>query len=208
MDVLERLSQAFPRPRPRYAGRMLYRRCRLLLARDRHRIGSPVGEIVVPYHGLFAETSKTMEDLPRSRFAARPLRSRKTYPLFSTDPNGWLAMNLFQSAVILLVGLIVNLGAIYCMHKSNHLKPLWSPYLLGIALGIVLAQLCLVLASRNERLPLDIVIAVHISFVILGSAILINTIDPTRVISNWEWFFYGIAIVGALGVGVAKQFHS
>ena len=116
-------------------------------------------------------------------------------------------MSLFQSAGILLVGLIVNLGAIYCMHKSNHLRPLWSPYLLGIAVGIVLAQLCLILASRNEKLPLDIAIAVHISLVILGSAILVNAIDATRVISSWEWFFYAVAITGALGVGVAKHFQ-
>ena len=117
-------------------------------------------------------------------------------------------MNLLQSAGILLIGLAINLIAIYCLHKSNHLQPLWSLYLVGLAVTIVLTQICLALASRNEKLPLDIAIAVHISFVMLGSAILIKTIDDSRVVSSWEWFFYGVAIVGALGVGMAKHFHS
>ena len=117
-------------------------------------------------------------------------------------------MNLFQSMGLLLLGLGINLVTIYCMHKSNQLKPLWSPYLLGIAISIVLTQICLVLASRCEKLPLDIAIAAHISFVMLGSAILIRMLDASRVVSGWEWFFYGVAICGALGVGVAKQLHS
>ena len=79
---------------------------------------------------------------------------------------------------------------------------------MGMAVCIVLTQICLALASRNEKLPLDIAIAVHISFVILGSALLVKTLDTTRVISGWEWFFYGVAIIGALGVGVARNWHT
>lgn len=117
-------------------------------------------------------------------------------------------MNLLQAAGILLVGLVVNLGGVYCMQRSNQLQPFWSLYLLGMAAGVVLAQFCLVLASRCERMPLDIAIAVHVSLVILGSAILVNRLDPSRAIGTAEWFFYGVAIVGALGVGVAKQWNS
>jgi len=117
-------------------------------------------------------------------------------------------MTLIQSAALLLLGLSINMVSIYCLHMSNHLKPLWSPYLLGLAVSIVLTQICLALASRNEKLPLDIAIAVHLSFVMLGAAFVVKTIDANRVIGGWEWFFYGVAIVGALGVGVAKQFHS
>lgn len=94
------------------------------------------------------------------------------------------------------------------MHRSNELRSVWSWYFVGIAISIVLTQLCIMLASRNEKLPLDMAIAIFISFIMLGSALLMKTIDPSRIISAWEWAFYAIAIFGALGAGVAKQLQS
>lgn len=118
------------------------------------------------------------------------------------------AMNLFQSIAMLVVGLVINLGTVYCMHKSNELKTMWSWYFVGVATTIVLTQMCIMLASRSEKLPLDVAIAIFIAFIMLGSALLLKTIDSTRIISGWEWFFYALAILGALGVGIARQLQS
>ncbi|MEM8944090.1 MAG: hypothetical protein AAGD11_02825 [Planctomycetota bacterium] len=117
-------------------------------------------------------------------------------------------MNLLQSFGVLVVGLIINLGTVYCMHKSNQLRPIWSPYLAGIAVSITLTQVCIVIASRNQKLPLDIAIAAFIALIMPASALLLQRLDPTRTISGWEWVFYGVTIFGALGVGFAKHLQS
>ncbi len=117
-------------------------------------------------------------------------------------------MSLIQSIAILLVGFVINLGTVYCMHKSNELKTMWSWYFVGVAVTIILTQMCIMLASRNEKLPLDLAIAIFIAFIMLGSALLIKSIDSSRFISTWEWFFYAMAICGALGVGFARHLQS
>jgi len=117
-------------------------------------------------------------------------------------------MNLLTAITMLVLGILLNVVTVVCMHFSNHLRPFWSPYLLGIAVTIVPVQIFIVLASRNERLPVDIAIAVLISFVMFSSALTIQYLDPARAISRWEWVGYGITITGALWLGVAKQFAS
>lgn len=117
-------------------------------------------------------------------------------------------MTLLQSLAILFAGLLINLGTVYCMQKGSQLPSIWSWYLLGVAVTITLTQMCIMLASRNERLPLDLAIAVFIAFIMPGSALLVKTLDASRTISGWEWFFYGVAIVGVLGVGMSRHLHS
>ena len=117
-------------------------------------------------------------------------------------------MSLFQSLGILVLGLFINLGTVYCMHHSNQLRPLWSPYLVGIAVTITLTQICIVMASRNENLPLDIAIAAFIALIMPSSALLLQRLDPTRSISSGEWLFYGVTMLGAMGVGFSKHLQS
>jgi len=117
-------------------------------------------------------------------------------------------MNLLSSIGLLLFGATLNLVTIYSMQQSNQLRPFWSPYLWGIALTIVPVQLCIVIASRNERLPIDIGVAVTIAFVLLGSALIVQGFDAARTISTWEWLGYGITVTGVLIVGIAKQYAS
>lgn len=117
-------------------------------------------------------------------------------------------MTLLQSIALLAVGLAINLATVFCMHKANELRSFWNWHFVGVAVSIVLTQMCIMLASRNEKLPLDLAIAIFIALIMLGSALLMKSIDPSRMISGWEWFFYGVAIFGAVGVGIARQMHS